>query len=140
MLKEIDMTQQPGTIATCATYIVQPGDSLSLIAMKAYGDVTKWQWIYDYNKEVIGDNPDLLQPGQRLFIPHSDPITQYANYIVQTSDTLQSIAERAYCDAKYWDVIWWANQRVIGRNPDDIQPGQDLFIPYIPGHGGGHTT
>jgi len=127
------MTQQSGTIATCATYTVQSGDSLSLIAMKAYGDATKWQWIYDYNKKVIGNNPDLIQPGQDLFIPHSDPITQYENYTVQTGDTLQSIAERAYCDAKFWDGIWLANQRVIGLNPDNVQPGQVLFIPYRPG-------
>ena len=134
------MTQQPGTIATCKTYTVQPGDSLWLIAEKAYGDGTKWQWIYDYNQNAIGDNPDLIHPGLDLFIPHPDPITQYANYTVQTGDTLRSIAERAYCDGKYWDIIWWANQRMIGLNPDDIKPGQDLFIPHIPGHGGGHTT
>lgn len=131
------MNQQQETIPTCASYTVQPGDSLSLIAMKAYGDATKWEWIYDHNMKVIGDNPDLLQPGESLFIPHPDPITQYANYIVQTGDTLQSISERAYCDAKYWDVIWWANQRIIGINPDNINPGLDLFIPILPGHGGG---
>jgi nucleoid-associated protein YgaU len=145
MPKEDYMTQQPGTIATCAWYTVQPGDSLWLIAEQAYGDGTTWQWIYDHNKRVIGDNPDLIQPGQDLFIPHSDPITQYANYTVQTGDTLRSISERAYCDAKYWDGIWVANESVlgvIGLNPDDIQlkPGQVLFIPNVPGHGGGHTT
>ena len=134
------MTQQSRTIASCSWYTVQSGDSLSFIAEQAYDDGTKWQRIYDHNKMVIGDNPDLIQPGQDLFIPHYDPITQYANYTVQTGDTLLSIAERAYCDSKYWDVVWWANQRVIGLNPDDIKPGMDLFIPHIPGHGGGHTT
>lgn len=63
------MTQHPGTIATCACYTVQPGDSLWLIAEQAYGDGTKWQWIYDHNKNVIGDNPDDIQPEQVLFIP-----------------------------------------------------------------------
>lgn len=131
------MTQQAGTIATCTTYTIQSGDTLQSIAERAYGDSTKWQWIYDFNRQVIGGNPDLIQPGQELFIPHSDPITQYANYTIQSGDTLQSIAERAYCDYKLWDVIWWANQRVIGLNPDLIQPGQVLFIPHVPGHGGG---
>jgi nucleoid-associated protein YgaU len=131
------MTQQHETIATCSSYTVKPGDSPWLIAEQAYGDGAKWQWIYDHNKKVIGDNPDLIKPGQNLFIPHPDPIIRYANYTVQTGDTLQSIAERAYCDTKYWDIIWWANQRVIGLNPDDIKPGQDLFIPHVPGTGGG---
>jgi nucleoid-associated protein YgaU len=64
------MTQQPGTIPTCTDYTVQSGDSLWLIAEKAYGDGTKWQWIYDHNKNAIGDNPDLIHPGLELFIPH----------------------------------------------------------------------
>jgi nucleoid-associated protein YgaU len=142
------MTQQPETIATCATYIVQPGDSLWLIAEQAYGDGSKWHWIYDLpeNQQVIGDDPDLIQPGLNLFIPHPDPIIPGANYTVQIGDTLRSISGRAYCDAKYWDGIWVVNESVlgpVGLDPDDIelQPGQVLIIPQdVPGHGGGHTT
>jgi nucleoid-associated protein YgaU len=67
------MTQQPGTIPTCSHYIVQSGDTLQSIAEQVYGDGTKWQVIYDLpvNRLVIGDNPDLIQPGQVLFIPSS---------------------------------------------------------------------
>jgi nucleoid-associated protein YgaU len=141
------MTQQPGTIATCASYIVQPGDSLWLIAELAYGDGTKWHWIYDWpqNQDVIADNPDLIQPGQDLFIPRPDQIIPGTYYTVQTGDTLRSISERAYCDDKYWDGIWIANESVLGEvglDPDDIelQPGQVLVIPEVPpGHGGGHV-
>jgi nucleoid-associated protein YgaU len=132
MPKEDYMTQQSGTIATCATYTVQPGDSLSLIAMKAYGDATKWQWIYDYpdNQQVIGNNPDLIQPGQDLFIPHPDPITPGTQYTVQAGDTLQSIAERAYCNATYGDGILVFNQDGFsGNNIDHIEPGLVLSIP-----------
>jgi nucleoid-associated protein YgaU len=139
------MTQQPETIDTCASYTVQPGDSLSLIAMKAYGDATKWQWIYDWptNKQIIGDNPDLIQPEQNLYIPHSDPIIPGTSYTVQVGDTLQSISEYAYCDTKYWQSIWVNNENILGPvgfYPDAIQlnPGQLLFIPAdVPGHGGG---
>jgi nucleoid-associated protein YgaU len=136
------MTQQPGTIATCSWYTVKPGDSLSLIAKKAYGDGAKWQWIYDWpgNQKVIGNNPDLIKPGQDLFIPHPDPITQHTNYTVQTGDTLQSISERAYCDAKYWSWIWFTNQKVIGPNSPNVHSGQVLFIAERPGLGSGHTT
>ncbi|MFD2246304.1 LysM peptidoglycan-binding domain-containing protein [Pontibacter ruber] len=50
-------------------YTVQSGDSLSKIAKKHYGDRNSWRRIYDANKQTIGDNPDLIRPGQRLVIP-----------------------------------------------------------------------
>ena len=49
-----------------AVYVVKSGDSLSAIASKLYGTSTDWQLLYKKNKAVIGDNPNLLRPGQRL--------------------------------------------------------------------------
>lgn len=46
-------------------YTVMPGDSLSSIAAR-YG--TTWQAIYAANKDLIGDDPNLIYPGQRLLI------------------------------------------------------------------------
>ncbi|SFG93412.1 LysM peptidoglycan-binding domain-containing protein [Pontibacter chinhatensis] len=50
-------------------YTVQSGDSLSKIAKKHYGDANAWTKIYNANKATIGDNPDLIRPGQRFVIP-----------------------------------------------------------------------
>ncbi|MEJ8801101.1 LysM peptidoglycan-binding domain-containing protein [Pontibacter sp. H249] len=50
-------------------YTVQSGDSLSKIAKKHYGNANAWTKIYNANKEKIGDNPDLIRPGQRFVIP-----------------------------------------------------------------------
>jgi len=50
-------------------YTVQSGDSLSKIAQKHYGNASAWTRIYQANKSTIGDNPDLIRPGQRLTIP-----------------------------------------------------------------------
>jgi LysM repeat protein len=57
-----------------SNYTVQQGDTLSEIAQKAYGDANQWQTIYNYpaNKQVIGSNPNVLRPGEVLFIP---PVT-----------------------------------------------------------------
>ena len=33
------------------------------------GDAKKWRVLYDANKDVVGGNPDLIQPGQVLKIP-----------------------------------------------------------------------
>lgn len=51
------------------SYTVVKGDSLSLIAKKVYKDMSQWRRIYDANKKVIGKNPDLIKPGQKLVIP-----------------------------------------------------------------------
>ncbi|HUP92319.1 MAG TPA: LysM peptidoglycan-binding domain-containing protein [Solimonas sp.] len=50
------------------TVTVAPGDSLSKIAKREYGDAGKWQQIYDANRDQI-KNPDLIHPGQKLKIP-----------------------------------------------------------------------
>lgn len=51
------------------SYTVKKGDSLWLIAKSVYGDGSKWQKIYTANKKVIGKNPNLIIPGQKLVIP-----------------------------------------------------------------------
>jgi nucleoid-associated protein YgaU len=49
-----------------ATYTVKSGDSLSKIGQH-HG--VAWREIYEANKDVIGDNPDKIIPGQKLHIP-----------------------------------------------------------------------
>lgn len=46
-------------------YTVKSGDTLWDIAQK-YN--TTWKKIYEKNKEIIGSNPDLIKPGQKLKI------------------------------------------------------------------------
>jgi hypothetical protein len=61
--------------ATPVIYTVQPGDSLFSIAQRFYNDGNQWHKIYDYaNKQVIGSNPDLIRPGEVLYIPQIVPI------------------------------------------------------------------
>ncbi len=50
-----------------ACYVVRSGDSLSSIA-SAFG--SSWQAIYESNRATIGANPNLIRPGQRLYIPN----------------------------------------------------------------------
>ncbi len=51
------------------TYTVDSGDNLSAIAKQELGDANRWREIYELNKEVIGKNPDLIQPGMELKLP-----------------------------------------------------------------------
>jgi nucleoid-associated protein YgaU len=51
--------------ATGRTYVVRSGDTLSTIAAK---QTVKggWRALYQLNKPVVGTNPNLIFPGQRL--------------------------------------------------------------------------
>lgn len=51
------------------TYTVKSGDSLSKIAKAHYGDAMKWKQVYEANKALIGNNPDMIHPGQELTLP-----------------------------------------------------------------------
>jgi hypothetical protein len=48
-----------------ASYAVVAGDWLSKIAER-YGIKGGWKHLYDLNRSVVGNNPDLIFPGQRL--------------------------------------------------------------------------
>ena len=56
-------------VSAPTSYVVKGGDSLSKIARRIYGDAKQWTRIYEANRELIGKNPDLIQPGQNLVIP-----------------------------------------------------------------------
>ena len=57
------------TEAKAKTYTVDSGDNLSAIARQELGDANRWREIYELNKDTIGDNPDLIQPGMELKLP-----------------------------------------------------------------------
>ncbi len=47
---------------------VQPGDTLSKIAQKYYGDSSLYQQIFEANRDTLQD-PNLIKVGQKLRIP-----------------------------------------------------------------------
>jgi nucleoid-associated protein YgaU len=51
------------------TYTVRSGDTLWGIAQRFYGNGALWPRIYAANRGVIGNNPNLIYPGERLVIP-----------------------------------------------------------------------
>ncbi|MGA5032726.1 transglycosylase family protein [Streptomyces cellulosae] len=56
---------RPGRSASRGDCTVRPGDTLSGIAARHRTD---WRRLYAANRDVIGDDPDLIVPGQRLDI------------------------------------------------------------------------
>ncbi len=51
------------------THRVARGETLATIAQAYYGDASKWAVIYSHNERYIA-NPNQLDPGQELVIPH----------------------------------------------------------------------
>jgi nucleoid-associated protein YgaU len=52
-------------------HTVQSGETLSHLALKYYGSAARdsWMKIYEANKAIIGDNPNMIKVGQELVIP-----------------------------------------------------------------------
>jgi LysM repeat protein len=101
------------------TYVVQPGDALSLIGQK-FG--IPWQLIAAAN----GIQPPAytIQPGQTLIIPaQAVPSAGGNTYIVQSGDSITKIANKFNIDpttlADFNNIVDW----------NSIQVGQVIQIP-----------
>jgi len=55
-------------------HVVKAGESLSLIAMKYYGDYKKYIELHHLNADTIGPNANLIHPGMELVIPPAEQL------------------------------------------------------------------
>lgn len=148
------MTQHNEKITPPTNYTVQAGDTLSAIAQRAYGNGSQpyWMALYAAQEGTIGDNSNVINPGEQLYIPaiKENPTADEGSlYIVKAGDTLWGIVERYIhnSDPGYLgpspdvqgivDEVYEVNKQEIGDNPNLIRPGQVLFIP---GGGGSGMT
>lgn len=52
-------------------------------------------------------------------------------YTVEKGDSLSAIAKAQYGDANKWRALYEANRAVIGDDPDQIYPGQQIRVPSL---------
>ncbi len=65
--EETESSQEP--LGEQESWTVQKGDSLWRIARQQYGDGSQWRRIYERNREVIGEDENMIFPGQELELP-----------------------------------------------------------------------
>lgn len=63
------LNARPNTKPAPKTHTVVSGENLYNIAKKYYGNGAQYTKIYSANKSVVGSDPGLIKPGQKLVIP-----------------------------------------------------------------------
>ncbi len=63
------------SISCGGSYRVQPGDTLSLLAQRVYGDAGLFNFLFRANSDIIGSNPSLIEVGDTFEIPCLDGTT-----------------------------------------------------------------
>jgi nucleoid-associated protein YgaU len=67
--KQAAIAAEAAAKAAALKHTVAAGETLSHISLKYYKSANRWKEIYEANKDVIGDNPNRIKPGQELVIP-----------------------------------------------------------------------
>lgn len=117
------------------SYTVQPGDTLSQIALNTLGNGSAPYYSLIAKHNGIA-NPQFLQVGQQIQVPSqvSAP-TQFMNqhynwvsYTIQSGDTLSGIAQTTMGNgsAPYYNFIAQKNNIA---DPSLIFPGQQILVP-----------
>jgi len=94
------------------TYTSKPNEDLGSIARKFW--LPSWKYLYEINKDVIGDNPDLLQPGTKLKIPQWD--TTSGDEKIKDKD----VDPRSYVNGNMYKYPWVAYSRTLMMNSSDL--------------------
>jgi len=81
--------------------------------------------IWDKIKEIGGDNPADIVADIKV-----EDESVFARHTVTSGETLGKIAKQYYGQPAKYQKIFEANTDIL-KNPDVIQPGQELIIPNL---------
>ena len=112
-----------------ASYQVQKGDTLMLVAFKIYGDYSKWKELKSYNPEISSS----LISGSSL--KYEVPLEKFVwepeglPHLIVNGETLGTISNDKYGTEKRWKEIFDHNKPMI-KKPNLIFAGFTLY--YMP--------
>ena len=115
-------------------YMIQPNDYLIKIAGNIYEDKSMWRDIYDWNREDIGDNPNLIYPFHELLLKDVpvDNIDEldysFYNYEIKHNETLWSIAAKEYGNPYAWIIIYRDNKDILGDRMENLKAGNVIKL------------
>ncbi|MHC4415860.1 MAG: LysM peptidoglycan-binding domain-containing protein [Planctomycetota bacterium] len=118
---------------------VRPGESLSSICAKRYGDPALADALARFNG--VSD-PDVVRAGRRLRVPPAEVLldgdrgaaaasggsARPATYTIKPGDSLSEIAQRLLQSADKWRQLYELNRDVIS-DPDHVQVGTVINLP-----------
>lgn len=133
-------TPKPAQLPT--TYVVQKGDTLSLISEKFYQSKKHYALLAEYNHILFIND---MKAGDTLKIPALSSTTRSkdggqqetkdyskirlpAAYLIQPGDTLSRVSRMFYKSAKYVDYI--AKENKLDKNAG-LKAGTNLIIPSL---------
>ncbi|NYI44919.1 nucleoid-associated protein YgaU [Nocardioides aromaticivorans] len=129
-------TKQERQAPKTVNHAVKPGESLWSIAEDHFGDGARYKEIAELNRDLLGTQPNFLEPGWVLKLPaHQVKDAPAHQYGVQAGDTLSEIAQEQLGDADRWPEIYQASAGVAQpggvqlTDPDVIDVGWTLNIP-----------
>ncbi len=118
-------------MGTKMPYIIERGDTLSVVAKRIYGNMSRWQELA--NSNGISD-VNRIYPGDLVYYTLDSSSQSFAQayegrgksvYTAQAGETLRSIASKIYGTAQAWKILWRYNDSL--GNPDTLQPGQSVY-------------
>lgn len=88
-------------------YTVVKGDNLSAIAKK-FG-LSGWKELYEVNKGVIGGNPNLIYPGQKLTIPGKEEKVVVKEEVEESNDVADSTSNPLGVKSRVWEKMSYSD-------------------------------
>lgn len=132
---EYETEEAINTDSTAYGYMIRPNDYLSKIAYDQYGNANEWRTIYKWNREEIGNDPNLIYPYHELSLYKPSDVVdtmdlsyEYFVHEVKKGETLWSIAGMEYGAKRAWIVIFWDNEKVLEANSGVLEIGMELKI------------
>jgi nucleoid-associated protein YgaU len=133
-------TASPSPVAQLPSYIVKSGDTLWDIASQYLGSGTKWTSILKANGTNFTEaEARSLQIGTVVYFPPStntanpvgpSPVSNLPTYVIQSGDTLWTVAQRFLGNGTRWTSILKQNgTRFSDAETRSLQVGTIVYLP-----------